>query len=502
MASGELPLCDRCHRLIHHQSGTPIHHPSIESLQDTISESDHKYNHVYHVIDAADFPMSLIPGLYRLLHLSPQRSLNRRSKAGKYIHGRRTDVSFVITRADLLAPLRSQVDSLMPVLTRILREALGSAGRDVRLGNVRCVSAKAGWWIKVLKEEIWTRGGGGWLVGKVNVGKSQLFQSVFPKGRRGVLPLVNNAPAEVTDSDGSATSIMDNIHPRNDNQSRLQAVENQVSGTNSLLPPLQPEVDYPTMPIVSSLPGTTASPIRVPFGNGRGELVDLPGLSRGGLEACVQEAYRPALVMQSRTVPEQQVLHHGRSLLLGGFIRITPTNPDMIILAYAFTSLYPHVTNTEKSIKIQTQQITKEVVKNIANPGVGATIKSAGIFALDHDVTKQRSGPVTASDGVGMKVDQLPYRVFARDILIEGCGWVELVAQVRARNVYGSGSGTNPEYPTVEVFSPNGSFIGSRQSLGAWLMGRPKEKKRLPRPRKSMKGHKKSSKSLRAPNKA
>ena len=32
----------------------------------------------------------------------------------------------------------------------------------------------------------------------------------------------------------------------------------------SLLPPAQPETAYPQMPLVSSLPGTTASPIRVP----------------------------------------------------------------------------------------------------------------------------------------------------------------------------------------------------------------------------------------------
>ncbi|KAG4431243.1 hypothetical protein IFR05_013265, partial [Cadophora sp. M221] len=180
----EPPVCDRCHKLKHHETGASIHHPSIQSIQDTIFESPYKYNHVYHVIDAADFPMSLVPGLQKLLHTTPQRSLNRRSKTGRFYHGRKTEVSFIITRSDLLAPLKTQVDSLMPYLREVLRDALGRSAKDVRLGNVRCVSAKQAWWTKELKEDIWKRGGAGWMVGKVNVGKSQLFHDVFPKGRR------------------------------------------------------------------------------------------------------------------------------------------------------------------------------------------------------------------------------------------------------------------------------------------------------------------------------
>jgi len=64
---------------------------------------------------------------------------------------------------------------MMPYLTTVLRDALGRSGKDVRLGNVRCVSAIRGWWTPTLKEEIFKRGGGGWMVGKVNVGKSQFL---------------------------------------------------------------------------------------------------------------------------------------------------------------------------------------------------------------------------------------------------------------------------------------------------------------------------------------
>jgi hypothetical protein len=461
--------------------------------------------------------MSLIPRLHQLLHLTPQRSLNRRSKTGKFYHGRKNELSFIITRSDLLAPLKSQVDSLMPYLVSVLRDALGSMGRDVRLGNVRCVSAKRGWWTKELKEDIWNRGGGGWMVGKVNVGKSQLFESVFPKGGGGIIkvdrPLLPTALddhlAPAVNSDLSRTiKVPGNSEYPPEVSEKFP--ETEVYDATSLLPPLQPETDYPAMPLVSALPGTTASPIRVPFGYGKGELIDLPGLSRGDLELYVREPYRLSLVMRSRIRPEQQVVKFGQSLLIGGFVRITPMTPDAIILAYAFTPMSPHLTSTEKAIGIQTQQ-RESGIQNIAIAGIGEKIKSAGKFSLKWDVTKQRSGPITAPIAASIKVNRLPYRVLSTDILIEGCGWVELVAQVRtkpleltSRSLKASGSHsiddafTDLQWPEVEVFSPEGRFIAVRRPLGAWALSRQmKPATRMKgRPRRSMKGMKKKMKAL------
>ena len=79
----------------------------------------------------------------------------------------------------------------------------------------------------------------------------------------------------------------------------------------SLLPPLQAETAYPRMPIVSSLPGTTASPIRIPFGNGKGELIDLPGVTRSSLHKHVQQERRKELIMHHRVVPEQHTIKPG-----------------------------------------------------------------------------------------------------------------------------------------------------------------------------------------------
>lgn len=506
--------------------------------------------------------MSLVPGLQKLLHMTPQRSRNRRSKTGRFYHGKKTDISFIITRSDLLAPAKGQVDSLMPYLRSVLRDALGRTNKDVRLGNIRCVSAKQAWWTKELKEEIWQRGGGGWMVGKVNVGKSQLFHNVFPKGRRDVkkveprtalfTPMKDSGNENNTTSPSKfdevpvgfsseqietlATTELDNEHSAESlaaqeleeeearNASLHTGLETEYEDTvidpldtSMMLPPAPPEEDYPAMPLVSSLPGTTASPIRLSFGNGKGELIDLPGLSRGDLELHVKPEFRHSLVMKSRIRPEQQVMKPWQSILLGGFIRITPTNPDVIVMAYSFTPLKSHLTSTEKAIG--TQMETRESsVENIALPGTAEKIKSAGIFPLKWDVTRQRTGPITDPKAVGIKPSRLPYRVLATDILIEGCGWVEVVAQVRNRHnerstiVEREVDPEDPEieqadelenrdwdWPSVEVFTPEGKFVGSRKPMNAWLFtqDKPTKGRLVGRPRRSMKGMKKIEKMRR-----
>ncbi|KAB5528172.1 hypothetical protein GE09DRAFT_1150611 [Coniochaeta sp. 2T2.1] len=418
------PLCERCHKLVHHHSGVPIYHPTIDSIRETIEDSPYKYNHVYHVVDAADFPMSLIPRINDLLDLLPLRSTNRRSKTAEFIRGQKTEVSFIITRSDLLAPKKEHVDHLMPYLTETLRSALGRKGRGVRLGNVWCVSAKRNWWTKDLKEEVWKNRGASWMVGKVNVGKSQLFEAIFPKGRMDW----KQKPRKEIGIDVFASE-------KEAKFKRPNAADPLAVAEDSLLPPPQEETQFPPMPVVSPLPGTTASPIRVPFGNGRGELIDLPGLNRSDLEAHVKEEHRSSLVMKHRIVPEQQVIKPGQSLLIGGFIRITPATPGLIFLAYSFTPLNAHMTSTEKAIAVQEQTEEAPNVENIALPGTGELIKKAGTFELRHDVTKIRAGPITRREAVGISVDRLPYRVVGIDILIEGCGWVEIVAQVRTKDL-------------------------------------------------------------------
>ena len=502
------PVCNRCHDLLHHHTGVSIENPTLKSIQSIISESPYKYNHIYHVLDAADFPLSLIPQLQRYLSLTPQRSQNRRAKINKFYHGRKADMSFIITRADLLAPTKEQVDAMMPYLLEVLRDALGPSATDVRLGNVRCVSSKRGWWTKKLKEDIWNRGGGGWMVGKVNVGKSNLFECIFPKGRKEEVNFksLRGAARQIeVDSSTIATELinpsalmdMESLHE----SKPLVDFDEEPILENSLLPPAPPEQSYPVMPIVSSMPGTTASPIRLLFGGGKGELIDLPGLSRGNLENYVMNNHKSDLVMRQFLKPEQFVLKPGQSLLLGRLFRITPITPGVTILAYPFVPFPGHVTSTEKAIEIHVQRLPSGV-PSITKPGVGDKMSSAGKFELRWDVTRKRAGPLTAPAAVGLNPKVLHFTVFSTDILIEGCGWVELVAQVRKRELKSwittnNGTATEEVFPKVEVFSPEGGHIGTRRPMGAWLLGARKRiaaGKGTIRPRRSMKSFQKSLK--------
>ena len=563
-------MCERCHNLLHYNLASDtakltMHHPTVESLRETIEESPHKYNHIYHVIDAADFPMSLVPRLNVLLGDIEFRTKNRRSRSGHYQKDRKTEMSFIITRGDLLGPTKAAVDSLMPYLREVLRDALGRLGGRVRLGNVRCVSARRGWWTRDLKEEIWRRGGAGWMVGKVNVGKSWLFEAVYPKGRGGLdkaAPERGSVATFPRESAGAEPLFRDDAATSRDGSDDY----------GDLLPPLQPAQMYPSMPVVSSLPGTTASPIRVPFGNGKGELIDLPGLVRSDLDLFVKEKQRQSLVMKTRIIPEQLSVKVGSSLLLGGgLIRITPRTPDLTFLMYNFTPIEEHLTATDKAVGFQDQTRESIGLENITLPGAGDKMKHAGTFKLCYDVTKRRAGPLTRKNAVGLGVDQLPFRVLSIDLLIEGVGYVELIVQMRARDMRRlpplesprtsleeeakaqseeeelkqppvdsadpfealiskrkdsrTPDPTDPfaaliskrkdsrapparappaprkptydlEWPAVDVYTPEGRFVGFRQPINGWMNNKPlvrPEHKRV-RPRKSMKGQKKKAK--------
>jgi hypothetical protein len=557
----QTPICDRCHNLLHHHTGVPIFHPSIDSIRSIIEDSPHKNNHIYHIIDAADFPMSLIPNLLNRLDLPSLRTQNRRSKHKKYVRDRVADVSFIITRSDLLAPNKEQVDSLMPYLRETLRDALGRTGRNVRLGNMRCVSAKRGWWTKEVKEDIWDRGGAAWMVGKVNVGKSNLFEVAFPKGRGQeklstpqpmhvqLEPEMPSTPVNSTESLSDLPAVQDASIDAADPTSSVsdhdlvriqpEAIDQDEPDVfdveeGSLLPPAQLEVPYPVMPIISSLPGTTASPIRVPFGSGKGELIDLPGVSRSNLDEFVLPEHHQDLVMRSRIGPEQMTIKPGQSLVLGGgLVRITPKTPDLVFLSYTFLPLHPHITSTEKAVAVASGERVTGLHTIMTKEG-REKMASAGTFKLEWDVTRQRAGPLTSKSAARLKPEQLPFKVYSADILVEGVGWVELVAQVRksAKNkpTYtsppkettdsdvaptSSDSETTtwkplitPEeqiaqdiFPQVEVFSPKGKFIAVRPPMVASLLGgkkAPTASTRKSRPRLSMKSLKHSQRGREA----
>ncbi|KAF1808742.1 hypothetical protein P152DRAFT_404643 [Eremomyces bilateralis CBS 781.70] len=514
--SPSAPICDRCHNILHHSTGVSVVHPTLNSLEATMDESPYKYNHIYHVIDAADFPMSVIPNIYRTLNLARPRTQNRRSKHINWHQGRVTQLSFIITRSDLLAPKKEQVDHMMYYLQSVLRDALGHRGQDLRLGNIHCVSSKRGWWTRQVKDLIFERGGGNWMVGKVNVGKSNLFEAVYPKGK-GDDVNIQKMRQQVRAASGGE---------RPDAYSPLDDPGRGASGQDdlALLPPPQPEVPYPVMPTISSLPGTTASPIRVPFGNGKGELIDLPGLERHSLEPYVQPEHQSKLCMTSRVVAQRLTIKPNQSLLLGGgLVRIKPVTEDVIFLAASFVpvELKPHVTSNWKAGEFQTGTRNKETgLEVITTDDAKAHIKSAGRFPLRWDVTNQQAGPLTRKDDVALKPDRLPFRVMGADILIEGCGWIEITAQIRKgkrlRQLPAEGAaegdekqdastedngetsqnwypreGAEEEYPMVEVFTPYGKHIGSRQCMNGYLIGGPKPKtaaeKMRKRPRMSMK---------------
>lgn len=405
--------------------------------------------------------MSLVDNIYEALSLQEQRSRNRRASMEKYKGGRKLPtISFIITRSDLLGPTKEQVDSKMEYVRSLLRDALKQESEDYRLGNVHMISAHRGWWTKKVKEEIAEHGGGIWVVGKANVGKSSFIEACFPKD-----PKTVEKVAELVE--------------------RRQAEDDP----DSLLPPAPREDKYPILPVVSSLPGTTVSPIRIPFGRGRGEMIDLPGLERTEIANHVVDSHKRELIMTKRIKPERLSIKSGQSLLLGGgLVRITAVNPDHVVMAACFLPIEAHVTKTEKAIEMQTQQ-RQYPGDNIMDESSGDSIASAGVFDLKWDVTQSHL-PISIAKVIadkGIQAPPMPYRVMSTDILIEGCGWVELTIQVRAKT---DGGESAESLPQVEIFSPNGQHIGSRRPIECWRFTAEKQssdrRKRASRGRQSI----------------
>lgn len=442
-------ICDRCHDLIHHNKAVSTPKPSIESIREYLDETPYKNNRIYHIIDAADFPMSLVPRIHSALRAQDQRSHNRRAANEKYSRGKKLPtISFIITRSDLLAATKEQVDSKMEYVRGVLREALGKAGRDVRLGNVHMISAKRGWWTKQVKDELLEHGGGIWVVGKANVGKSNFIEACFPKDSRSLANMEEWIDMQKQDIE-------------------ITRQRNLSLNPNSLLPPAPNEGAFPVLPVVSSLPGTTVSPIRIPFGRGWGEVIDLPGLERSELDQFVQDDHKLDLIMTKRIKPDNITIKPGQSLLLGGgLVRLTAVNPNDTVLAACFVPIETHVTKTEKAIEIQSEQRSYPG-KAIMKEGTGSVISSAGKVDLKWDVTTSHlpSSVAKAVKDHGAPIPKLPYRVMAADILIEGCGWVEVTVQTRQRSEDGDGF---TSFPQIEVFTPNGECVGSRSPIECW----------------------------------
>ncbi|PWY88435.1 hypothetical protein BO70DRAFT_377926 [Aspergillus heteromorphus CBS 117.55] len=428
-ATAPVQICDRCHDLLHHNKAMPVIAPSMSAIRAYLDESPYTHNRIYHVVDAADFPMSLVRYIYQELGIFNQRTKNRRSASYRYKQGvKMPTISFIITRADLLAPTKEQADSKMKFFQSVLRDTLKHQAADYRLGNVYLISAHRGWWTKNVKKEIREHGGGIWVVGKTNVGKSSFIESCFPKDTRNLEKIADMVQRHKESK----------LTP-NPNISVLHGTE------NVLLPPPPPEGLHPFLPIVSSLPGTTVSPIRIPFGHGKGEMFDLPGLKRHDLSDYVFDEHKRDLIMSSRVNPEHMSIKPGQSLLLGGgLVRITPTHPDTVLMAACFVSpaLQPFVTRTDKAMEIQAER--RHYPGTIIAKGFGDGIRPAGTFDLKWDVTKShlpRSIAKALQDKIIKKAPSLPYKVMSTDILIEGCGWIELTVQLRSK----------PTQPTPET---------------------------------------------------
>ncbi|KAJ6260306.1 U3 small nucleolar RNA-associated protein [Drechslerella dactyloides] len=454
-------LCSRCRNLAHHDKLlSRISDASFQYIAEVISQSPFTRIHIYHVIDAADFPLSLLPNARKnILHAL-------RSFPG----GNKKDVtmSYVITRADLLMPTEMQVSGLMTYFRRVLSEQLGPA--DASLKDLRVVSAKRIWTTERLKDEVRGRKGGVYLLGKTNVGKSRLFEAIFPKkGRATVL---------------SSTKKFE----RDDSENPMAA--GKESGEDDWYIQNGHKVRYPDMPLSHKAPGVTAGPIAIDFAAGRGQLVDLPGMERRGILDNVKKDYVSDTTMIRRKVPERFVLKTDQTLIVGGLVTVKLLQPEdprrkpIVMEVAMFTDLPGHASKNIKLDGFLNKQVEKSRPFIWTKPGISEVMESAGVFTLKDDITAQRCETLIDRNPDFMKTTK--FRIWATDILIEGCGWLEVSVQVPK----------DAPQPQIEVHSPHGKGIGQRETMKAYMQNLRPNTNPSPgsRPRKSMKGAKQAEK--------
>ncbi|KAK6535283.1 hypothetical protein TWF694_001751 [Orbilia ellipsospora] len=444
-------LCARCRNLLHHDkklSDTPD--ATFTQAAEVIAQSPFNRVHVYHLIDAADFPVSVLP--------NARRAILKNLKGSK--KGGRKDVtmSYVITRADLLMPTEQKVTSLMTYIRRVLTNYLGE---ETDLKDLRVVSAKRTWTTERLKDEIRARKGGVVLLGKTNVGKSRLYEAIFPKRNAKDFPMTKGRGFGKEEEEEEEEWYVQNGQ----------------------------KVKYPDMPLASKVPGTTVGPITIDFAAGRGQLVDLPGFSRGGMMNYVKQDYVKDVLMLNKINPTKDIVLPGQSYLLGGLVRVLPlenmTGRPVTLEVATFSNLPPHVASHNKAHKYL--YIEKGSGKRPfiwAKPGIGESVQSAGTYTLTDDITKRRAERLVRAMGEEAFEKNAPFKIYATDIVIEGIGWLEVSAQV----------GKNDPYPEIEVWSPNGKGIYQRETMKAYEESIKPGPKAAPgsRPRKSMKGAKKA----------
>lgn len=426
-------------------------------------------HHLYLIVDAADFPLSLVNLTRKTFLIPPLRSRNRRAKLTLHNHAKAISLSFVISRSDLLAPRKEQVDQLMPDLIEILRDALGVSTANVRLGNIYCVSAKRHWWTQKLRDDICDRKEVAWIIGKSNVGKSQLTQAIFPNLQmlatrkdcgRGSFQ-VSKAGWQMGSSEKSSLpSAHLSLFGKEDG---MQASTERKEDTNDSI------ISWPpTFPTISSLPGTTAQPIAMKFPNGLGEIIDVPGLSRRTLADYARSEQRESLYMRERPKAKRSIIHPGQCMLINDLVHIIPQNIAGDLLAYSFLPMRVRIASAQA---LQEEEPPDLSACSVGNDGP-TKIAPAGTFCLKHDVTRRHLGSLGSALGKSA-LGTLPFSVYAIDVMIEGCGWIEFTVQVRKRAMeeMRAMSSQDPEQswmPSLRISSPEGGLIGVRKPLNLW----------------------------------
>ncbi|KAL1922776.1 uncharacterized protein VTP21DRAFT_9152 [Calcarisporiella thermophila] len=374
-------ICQRCHHLTHHSTNTTSY------WQETLVEDrsflkflrSRQNVVVVKVVDIFDIPGSILPDLRQLI-------------------GKGNPLLVVANKVDLLPP-----DAKHQRIVEWLKQQCARVGLP-RVDGVHLVSAKRNIGVRSLCRaiaELRNPTDDLCLIGSTNVGKSELINSL----------LRNSARSSTT------TPIIDPRYHR----------------------------------VTSSyFPGTTMGMIQIPldtFGDLFGQttkkrfLIDTPGIvNKDQLLHLLNPTELKRVIPTKQLKPVTYRMLPGKSLFLGGMIRIDyleGTNPVLFTL---FTTLDPHITHTEKAINITKRMDFNDY--SLLNPP---------------DADRQESFP-SLSEAATLEVHGKHKNMATLDVVFSGLGWVALTGVF--------------DRALIRVLTPGGAGVHTRTPLMPFFNGR------------------------------
>eukprot|EP00698_Gefionella_okellyi_P014035 TRINITY_DN3878_c0_g1_i2.p1 TRINITY_DN3878_c0_g1~~TRINITY_DN3878_c0_g1_i2.p1 ORF type:complete len:517 (-),score=97.43 TRINITY_DN3878_c0_g1_i2:1032-2582(-) len=384
---GGAPLCYRCHHLTYHRKDVGIRIP-FDDFRSTMTQIGTTHALIVKIVDITDFYGSFVSDISSVIGTNP--------------------VILILNKFDLLPKSAKLHEARISAWCRHMAKELGLTNP---LLGVHLVSSHTGHNVAEALKDIQTSHGGRdvYVVGCTNAGKSSFLNKILVQ----------------IDNDETRAKL------KQLRESKAQAVAAQVLAQESAASGIpDPPIDESLIPegipdeedllgkkrqklTTSIIPGTTLNLIKVSLGKGQ-FLMDTPGLvNHHQLTMRLNTAELKACLPSSRFNPRAYAMKPGKSMFLGGFVRMDLVSGPEGTLVQPFVSkaIKVHFTDTKNAATIYATHAGA-----MLSPPFDKA-RALAEFALSETTAR------------AMKFNGHTWRQSTGDVAISGLGWVSVQAR-------------------------------------------------------------------------